>query len=145
MAAVKESMRKGKDVTAKQLKADQRKMRLEGWKEKTDKVIEARRPDIVLLKKKEKECVIIDIAIPGDCRAWRKEEEKIQKYNDLAWELRRVWKVKTKVVPIVIGALGTVTTRHRSFLAVLGVEVSFETIQKASLLGTAHILRKVLN
>ncbi|XP_063952186.1 uncharacterized protein LOC135153479 [Lytechinus pictus] len=111
----------------------------------TDKVIEARRPDIVLLKKKEKECLIIDIAIPGDCRAWRKEEEKIQKYNDLAWELRRIWKVKTKVVPIVIGALGTVTTRHRSFLAVLRVEVSFETIQKASLLGTAHILRNVLN
>nr|XP_054768418.1 uncharacterized protein LOC129275996 [Lytechinus pictus] len=93
----------------------------------TDKVIKARRPDIVL---KEKECLIIDIAIPGDRRAWRKEEEKIQKYNDLAWELRRIWKVKTKVVPIVIGALGTVTTRHRSFLAVLGVEVSFETIQK---------------
>ncbi|XP_063955404.1 uncharacterized protein LOC135154101 [Lytechinus pictus] len=90
-----------------------------GREEITDKVIEARRPDIVLLKKKEKECLIIDIAIPGDCRAWRKEEEKIQKYNDLAWELRRIWKVKTKVVPIVIGALGTVTSRHISFLAVL--------------------------
>nr|XP_054752859.1 serine/threonine-protein phosphatase 6 regulatory ankyrin repeat subunit B-like [Lytechinus pictus] len=51
---------------------------LAGIEETTDKVIESRRPDIVLLKK-EKECLIVDIAIPGDCRAWRKEEEKIQK------------------------------------------------------------------
>ena len=37
-----------------------------------------------------------------------KEKEKIDKYRDLARELRKLWKVKTRVVPIVIGALGTI-------------------------------------
>ena len=40
-----------------------------------------------------------------------------------------------------IGALGTITTRHKDFLPDLGIHVSFETIQKASLLATTHILR----
>ena len=89
--------------------------------------------------------MIIDVAVPADSRTWSKEEEKIDKYTELAWELRRIWKVETRVVPVVIGALGTITTRHKDFLPELGIHVSFETIQKASLLGTAHILRKVLS
>ena len=90
--------------------------------------------------------MIIDVAVPADSRTWNKEEEKIHKYTELAWELRRlIWKVQTRVVPVVIGALGTITTRHKDFLAEMGIHVSFETIQKASLLGTAHILRKVLS
>ena len=111
----------------------------------TDKVIHARRSDIVIVKKKDKECMIIDVAVPADSRTWSKEEENIDKYTELAWELRRTWKVQTRVVPVVIGALGTIITRHKDFLAEMGIHVSFETIQKASLLGTAHILRKVLS
>ena len=77
--------------------------------------------------------MIIDVAVSADSRTWSKE---------VARELRRIWKVQTRVVPVVIGALGTITTRHKDFLAEMGIHVSFETIQKASLLGTAHILRK---
>ena len=51
---------------------------------------------------------IIDVAVPGDARAEQKEKEKIDKYQDLAKELRKLWKVKTRVVPIVIGALRTI-------------------------------------
>ena len=39
----------------------------------TDKVIHARRPDIVIVKKKDKECMIIDVAVPVDSRTWSKE------------------------------------------------------------------------
>lgn len=56
-----------------------------------------------------------------------------------------IWKVQTRVVPVVTGALGTITTRHKDFLADLGTRVSFVTIKKASLLATTHILRKVLS
>ena len=77
-------------------------------------------------------------AVPADSRTWSKEGEKIEKYTELAWELRRIWKVQSRVVPVVIGALGTITTRHKDFLADL-------TTQKASFLGTAHILREVLS
>ena len=108
-------------------------------------MIHNRRPDIVIVKNKDKECMIIDVAVPADSRTWSKEEKKIDKCTELAWELRRIWKVQTRVVQVVIGALGTITTRHKDFLAEMGIHVSFETIQKASLLETAHILRKVLS
>jgi len=110
----------------------------------TDKLIEARRPDIVLVNKETKECQIIDIAIPGDTRVEKKEEEKIDKYHELAFEVGRLWEVRAKVIPIVIGALGTITSRLPSYLALIGAELSFETIQKSAILGTGQILRKSL-
>ena len=56
---------------------------------------------------------IIDVAIPGDARVELKEKEKIDKYQDLAKELRKPWKVKTRVVPIVnIGALRTIPIKE---------------------------------
>ena len=42
-----------------------------------DNVIEARRPDLILVDKKAKSYVIIDVAIPGNCRIHEKEIEKI--------------------------------------------------------------------
>ena len=54
----------------------------------TDHVIEHRRPDVVVLDKHEKMCHLIDIAVPGDSRVEAKENEKVQKYQDLARELR---------------------------------------------------------
>ena len=51
---------------------------------------------------------IIDVAVPGDAKVELKEKEKIDKYQDRAKELRKLWKIKTRVVPIVIGALRTI-------------------------------------
>ena len=51
---------------------------------------------------------IIDVAVPGDARVELKEKEKIDKYQDLAKEWRKLWKVKTRVVPLVVGALTTI-------------------------------------
>ena len=110
----------------------------------TDNELQARRPDILLHDKSNKICFIIDVAIPGDARVPQKEVEKVEKYNDLRRELQRLWKVKTKVVPIVIGALGTVTKRLNGYLTEIGVSTKIQLIQKSTLLGTARILRKVL-
>ena len=71
-----------------------------------DDVIEARRPDLFLVDKKKKSCVIIDVAIPGDCRICEKEIEKIKKYQNLKRELKSFWSLKkVEVVPVVVGAL----------------------------------------
>ena len=111
----------------------------------TDKEIKHRRPDIVLLNYKEKQCYVIDIACPADARVKEKELEKITKYQDLKREISRVWKVdKVIVVPIVIGALGIVSTNLKKYLEKLGLKVKVALLQKATLLGTARILRKVL-
>jgi len=76
---------------------------------RTDHVIGARRPDLLIIDKRDKSCQIIDVAIPEDngVRAW-KEHKKVEKYQDLAREVRKMWGVKTKVIPVVVGALGSI-------------------------------------
>ena len=44
----------------------------------------------------------------GDSRVELKKNEKVQKYQDLARELRKLWQVKVQVAPVVVGALGTI-------------------------------------
>lgn len=112
---------------------------------RTDKVIEARRPDIVVVDKRKNETVIIDVAVPGDFRVKESEMNKITKYQDLAMEINKMWKTKAKVIPIVMGVLGA---KHllTEWLALLGVQGKrVDNIQQTALLGSAHILRKVLS
>ena len=45
----------------------------------TDHVIEARRPDLVVVDKKKRSCKIINFAVPGDSRIEKKEKIKIEK------------------------------------------------------------------
>ena len=111
-----------------------------------DRKIEARRPDIVFVYKKEREVVITDVAIPGDDRVKDKELEKVEKYQLLKDEIAKVWQMqKVMVVPIVIGALGAVSVNFKEYMRRIGVKVRLEAIQKTALLGTAKILRKVLS
>ena len=42
----------------------------------------------------------------GKVRA--KEDEKVEKYQDLGREVRKIRGVRTKVIPIVVGAFGTI-------------------------------------
>ena len=109
------------------------------------KEIEARRPDIVVLDKKRKEVKIIDIAMPGDVRVCEKELEKIDKYKFLKDEVARLWNVrKVTVIPIVVGALGAITRFEKSIMEA-EIQLRVEHVQKTALLGTARILRLVLN
>ena len=47
-----------------------------------DNMIEARRPNIILINKKERKGIILNIAVPADVRIGKKEREKMQKYRD---------------------------------------------------------------
>ena len=96
-------------------------------------------------KKKAKETIIVEIAVPGDSNILQKETEKCEiKYQDLAREIQRIWKSRTKVVPVVVGALGSVSKKLAGHLKQLGIKNRTRTMQKSALLGSAHILRKVL-
>ena len=52
--------------------------------------------------------------------------------------------MKVTIIPIMIGACGTVTKRLLKGLEDLQVGGRVETIQTTTLLGTARILRRVL-
>ena len=56
-----------------------------------------------------------------------------------------MWKFKTKVIPIVIGALGTISEDFEKYKNEIPGDMSTKEIQKTALMGTAHILRKTLN
>ena len=50
----------------------------------------------------------MDFAVPADHRVKLKEYKR-DKYLNLARELKKLWNMKVMIIPIVIGALGTVT------------------------------------
>ena len=70
----------------------------------TDHVIEARRPDLVAADKKERSCKRINLAVPGESSIEEKEKDKIEKNQDLGRELQKIWNVKVKIIPLVVGS-----------------------------------------
>jgi len=82
--------------------------------------------------------MLIDVAISGDTNVTEKEAENILKYKDLRIEIQSMWNVKTKMVPVITGATGT---NSKSFTKYVN---NISGKQKTAILGTAHILRKVL-
>ena len=79
-----------------------------------------------------------------DHRIKLKECEKRDKYLDLVRELKKLWNLKVTIIPIVIGAFGTVTKGLLKGLEDLEVGDRVETIQTTALLKTARILRRIL-
>ena len=79
-----------------------------------------------------------------DLRINLKKYEKKDKYLDLARELKKLGNMKVTIVPIVIGAFGTITKGLLKGLEDLEVGGWVETIQMTALLRTARILRRIL-
>ena len=75
----------------------------------TDHIILARRPDLIIINKIKRTYKIVNFAVPADLRRKLKECEKKDNYLDLARELKKLWNMKVTIVPIVIGAFGTIT------------------------------------
>lgn len=69
----------------------------------------------------------------------------VDKYQDLKLELRKIWKCrKVTIMPIIVGALGIVGRGLSLWLKKINMVVKSDLIQKSCLLGTARIIRKVL-
>jgi len=46
----------------------------------------------------------------------KKEAEMILKYKYLTTEIQRMWNVKTKMIPVIIGATGTISKSFRKYV-----------------------------
>jgi len=55
-----------------------------------------------------------------------------------------MWNVKANVIPVIIGATGTISKSFRKYVSNIPGKHEVKELQKTSILGTAHILRKVL-
>ena len=111
----------------------------------TDKKLNHNRPDITLTRNDTQEWTLIDKAVPADQNIISTEEEKVDRYQDLAFEIKRIHRAsKVTVIPIVIGTLGTVSRNAISWRGKLDIPDIVGSTQLSAILGTAHILRKVL-
>jgi hypothetical protein len=88
--------------------------------------------------------MLLDVAIPGDRNVIQKEAEKILKYKDLTIEIQRMWNIKIRVIPVIIGATGTISKSLKKYVSTIPGNHDVRELQKTAILGTAHRLRKVL-
>jgi hypothetical protein len=110
----------------------------------TDRTISNNKLDIIICDNEKGTCMLIDVAISGDRNVIKKEVENILKYKDLTIEIQRMWNVKTRVIPVIIGATGTVSKSFRKYVSNIPGIHEVRELQKTAILGTAHILQKVL-
>ena len=87
-----------------------------------DNLLKARLSDLIVIGKKEQKGIIAGIAVPADVRVEKKEKEKVERYNDLKKEIRRLWTLRNlEIVPVVIGAPGIVFSEFDRWMGKLGI------------------------
>ena len=122
-----------------------------GWKILWDYTIQTgsslphNRLDITFCNKQGAETKFIDISIPGDSRIYQKSVEKRDRYRDLSVIVIRLWNTATMVVPVIVGALGSIPINLHQSLNSIGLPSTIiPVIQKSVLLSTSRILRHYL-
>ena len=79
-------------------------------------------------------------------RVSEKEKERIERCQELKREIERIGNIRSiKVIPVVVGTLGSTSKKLKKCIEELGVVISTTLLQETALLGTAHVLRKVLD
>ena len=68
----------------------------------------------------------------------KKEADKTVKYKHLTVETQCMWKVKTNVTPVIIGATGTISKQFRKYLSNVPGKYEIKKLQKTAIMGTAH-------
>lgn len=112
----------------------------------TDRTIKANKPDIVIKDKTTSQCWLVDMAVPSDYNIAATKVTKLSKYKDLEIEIARMWGMKVKTIPVVIGALGSIQNGTRELISrIPSQNLDLNQMQKIALLGSAHILRKFLS
>jgi hypothetical protein len=85
---------------------------------------------IIIKNKKDKTCLLIDVAIPSDKNVTQKEAEKKLKYKNLSIKIRRMWNMKCFVIPVIIGATVIVSKRLQKYLETIPGQHSIDSLQK---------------
>ena len=111
----------------------------------TDRTIQVNRPDIAIKHNQSKTCQLIDVSVPSDSNIFVKEFEKLSKYKDLEIEIAKAWKMKTKTILVIVGALGMIKKEIQKYFNEIPGNLLLAQIQKIMLNSAAHILRRTLS
>ena len=83
---------------------------------RTDRTIPNNKPDIIIRDNENGTCMLSDVVISRDRKVIKNEAKKILKYKDLIIEIQRMWNVKTKVIPVIMGATGIILKSFRTYV-----------------------------
>ncbi len=113
----------------------------------TDKTIPHNRPDITLVDKRNKTTYLLDIAIPNTNNVQKTYADKLNKYEELRQEIRRIWKMdRVIILPIILSATGIIPRTLLPNLKETDININiYNLLQKAVILNTCTIVRKFLD
>ena len=83
----------------------------------TNRPIPYNKPDFAIHNNEKVKYMLIDVAISGDRNVIKKEAEDFLKYTDRTIETKCMWNVKTKLIPVITGATGTILKSRRKYLS----------------------------
>ena len=118
---------------------------LRGFPIHTDRTIQANGPDIFIKDKRNNTCLLIDLSVPSDSNVAAKVFEKLSKYKDLEIEVEKMWHLKTKTIPVVVGSLGLIKKGTNTFIEKIPGSPPLQEVQKIVLNSKAHVLRRALS
>ena len=105
------------------------------------------RPDMIIWRSDTKDCKIVDICVPLDTNVELRHTTKIDDYIPLVDQLQRIYPAfKYTVIPVIVGALGTIPKTLKDSLLKIGLQkvklpAVIERIQKLALTGTMKIVK----
>jgi len=88
--------------------------------------------------------MLIDTANPGGRNVIKKKAEKTLKCKYLITEIQCMWKVRAKVIPVIITVIETISKSCRQYLSNVPGKHKIKELQKTAILGFARTLLKVL-
>jgi len=114
---------------------------------RTDKTVQHNRPDITFVDKKSKVGYLIDIAVPNNYNLEAKITRKITNYSSLAFEFKRLNRLRrVEVIPLIISVTGVIPKCLHGYLDRIGLPSGlFLEMQKAAVLETCSLVRRFLD
>ena len=79
---------------------------------------------------------LIDVSVPSDQNISTKVTEKISKYNDLEIDITKIRRVKTEIVPVIVGELAFMSKGMEYNLEKISGAININELQKIILLET---------
>ncbi|KAF2890547.1 hypothetical protein ILUMI_15626 [Ignelater luminosus] len=112
----------------------------------TDRTINYNKPDIILMNKEHKKTYLVEIAVPLPNNLQRRHTEKIQKYIELAAEIKDMWEQQeVKIIPTILSATAVIPhTLHRAIQQLQMPEMIYKEMQQTVILDTYALTRKFL-
>ena len=86
----------------------------------------------------------MNFAVPVDCKDKIKEGEKLGKYLDFGRKVKKLWNMTVTVIPIVVGASGTILKALKKRMVELEMRGKTDTTQTTAILKSLTLLKRVV-